>query len=131
MQLELIAGSECIRYPKTEHANSQGNGRETVAFRRHATARAQIRQACWAALADLEGSRAIWRASPQLAEVFRCDAYGNVVSIRASACAVCAFEVDHLFPWSRSANQDKLAWLNSRTCSPLCPTSSRDASLSK
>lgn len=31
----------------------------------------------------------------------RCDAYGNVISIQAKAEALCAFELDHVFPWSR------------------------------
>ncbi|KAK9841432.1 hypothetical protein WJX74_005708 [Apatococcus lobatus] len=89
------------RYPKTEHANVLGNGRESVNFRRNATCRPQIRLACWTALADLEGSQAIRRVDPRLAELFRSDAYGNVVSIKATGSAVCAFEADHLFPWCR------------------------------
>ena len=31
----------------------------------------------------------------------RCDPYGNVVSRYASSEAMCAFELDHVFPWSR------------------------------
>ena len=54
---------------------------------------------------DLDGSEAIRAVEPRLAELFRCDAYGNVVSIQASGSAVCAFEADHIFPWSRYACQ--------------------------
>ena len=31
----------------------------------------------------------------------RCDAYGNVVALHAKGDAVCSFDVDHIFPWSR------------------------------
>ena len=35
---------------------------------------------------------------------FRVDAFGNVVSKLAKSKAVCAFEVDHVFPWSRGGH---------------------------
>ena len=31
----------------------------------------------------------------------RSDAYGNVVALHAKGDAVCSFDVDHIFPWSR------------------------------
>jgi len=37
----------------------------------------------------------------RIQDAFRVDLFGNVVSNKASAKAVCAFEVDHVFPWSR------------------------------
>ena len=33
--------------------------------------------------------------------VHRCDPYGNIVSKFAKSEAMCAFELDHVFPWSR------------------------------
>ncbi|KAK9866605.1 hypothetical protein WJX84_009021 [Apatococcus fuscideae] len=110
----LRSAWEC-RYPKAEHANTLGNGRESVSHRRNITTKAQVRQACWSALVDLDGSEAIRAVEPRLAELFRCDAYGNVVSIQASGSAVCAFEADHIFPWSRgglsvSANLMAVHW---------------------
>ncbi|KAK9841312.1 hypothetical protein WJX74_003684 [Apatococcus lobatus] len=90
-----------LRYPKTDNANVLGNGRESAEFRKKATCKPRIRQACWSALADLEGSQAIREVDPGLAALFRSDAYGNVVSIQAAKNAVCAFDADHLFPWCR------------------------------
>ena len=44
------------------------------------------------------GNRVNWT---EWMEDFRVDMYGNVVSIHASDGALCKFDVDHIFPWSR------------------------------
>ena len=64
--------------------------------------------ACWEA-ADRQALRDAWRqrfgsAMPEaLGRTFRVDMFGNVIADPESAAAksVCAFEVDHIFPWSR------------------------------
>ena len=65
-------------------------------------------QACWEA-ADQHLLRDEWRKRfrtpmpASLGKNFRVDMFGNVIADpeNASAMAVCAFEVDHIFPWSR------------------------------
>ena len=64
-------------------------------------------ESCWNSLDRHAISHAWKRAMPgtslpsRVKENFRVDAFGNVVSITAKSKAVCAFEVDHVFPWSR------------------------------
>lgn len=49
----------------------------------------------------------------------RSDPYGNVVALEARGSCVCAFEVDHIFPWARGglsvpANFMALYWRSNR-----------------
>ena len=61
---------------------------------------------CWEAM-DQSAIPQAWKKVAEgslpekILDAFRVDLFGNVVSNKASAKAVCAFEVDHVFPWSR------------------------------
>ena len=73
--------------------------------------------ACWEA-ADRQALRDAWRqrfgsAMPEaLGRTFRVDMFGNVIADPESAAAksVCAFEVDHIFPWSRGGGLYDRTW---------------------
>eukprot|EP00951_Prasinocladus_malaysianus_P018552 scaffold148402_cov39-Prasinocladus_malaysianus.AAC.1 len=85
------------RYPKLL-PQQQHLHRETLAFRSAQTANRMIRLRCWNDLLLYEATDLIpkkWRSK------FRCDPYGNVVSLEAGGMSLCAFEVDHIFPWAR------------------------------
>lgn len=71
-----------------------GNGRETKQFRTRATTHPEARGKVWARC-SVEG------IPRELSNKFRLDPYGNVVALAAQHGAVCAFDVDHVFPWSR------------------------------
>lgn len=84
-------------YPKVP-AGSTDVHREAASFRASQTGKEAIRRATWRDLLLYEATDAIpkkWR------DTFRVDPYGNVVALEASMLAVTAFEVDHIFPWSR------------------------------
>ncbi|KAK9828740.1 hypothetical protein WJX72_001841 [[Myrmecia] bisecta] len=87
-----------IRYPCIPQANSKGNMRELPNQRANATGKMQNRLLAWDALGQLEATALI---PPAWQKRFRSDPYGNVVSIDAKGVSVCAFELDHIFPWSR------------------------------
>ena len=87
---------------KSGKAHPWETGRDRTDGCRKATA------ACWEA-ADRQALHDAWRqrfgsAMPEaLGRTFRVDMFGNVIADPESAPAksVCAFEVDHIFPWSR------------------------------
>ena len=87
---------------KSRNAHPWETGRDRTDGCRKATA------ACWEA-ADRRALRDAWRqrfgsAMPEtLGRAFRVDMFGNVIADPESAASksVCAFEVDHIFPWSR------------------------------
>lgn len=104
------------RYPATPRANKEGNGRETVRKRVESTRDPELRRSAWADLLLLEGTERIKEelGSPWCKK-YRSDPYGNVVALEAAGEAVCAFELDHIFPWSRgglsvSANFMAIYW---------------------
>jgi hypothetical protein len=69
---------------------------ESSSFRCTQTTNQATIKFCWDSLPHTH------RCIPsKLMDRFRVDMYGNVVSIEASDSAVCKFDVDHLFPWSR------------------------------
>lgn len=66
----------------------------------------QHKEGCWVMM-DKTSLGTAWREAglgpfpAKLNQKFRVDMYGNVVSCDASNQAMTAFEVDHIFPWSR------------------------------
>ncbi|BDA44452.1 hypothetical protein COCOBI_05-6360 [Coccomyxa sp. Obi] len=86
------------RYPKVVHSAKGGNGRETPQQRASATASKKVRMAAWDDLLTLEANEQI---PPPWHMRYRSDPYGNVVALDARGSSVCAFEVDHIFPWAR------------------------------
>ncbi len=63
---------------------------------------------CWNKL-DLHNLGKVWQDRTNLAlqsrlgaDLFRVDMFNNVVMNKCSTKAVCVWEVDHIFPWSRS-----------------------------
>jgi hypothetical protein len=68
---------------------------ETMDERSRITAKPEIRAACWAKLPICFDLPSKYR------DVFKVDMYGNVVAKGASDGALCFFDVDHVFPWSR------------------------------
>lgn len=98
---EEEAAVEAVRlnalFPKIP-SNAPETHRETMAYRSGQTGRTEVRQRCWRDLLTYEATDRIpkkWR------DTFRVDPYGNVVALGAYGLSACAFEVDHIFPWSR------------------------------
>ena len=68
---------------------------ETLAERTKITTNPEIRSACWSKLPIVHDLPSKYR------DVFKVDMYGNVVAKAAEDGALCFFDVDHVFPWSR------------------------------
>ena len=93
-------------YPVRYDGKNRLHPSETLSYRN--TQCQKERDACWDTL-DRRAIEIAWKqAMPgtvpiESVKYFRVDAFGNVVSDRnrTGSKAVCAFDVDHVFPWSR------------------------------
>ena len=85
-------------YPSltTGKGNKKCTPAETIGFRTRATSLKEHIDHCWDSMPQNHTQiRSKYR------DRFRCDAFGNVVSRQASDSALCKFDVDHVWPWSR------------------------------
>lgn len=78
----------------------------------------KARCTAWDRLLALEENK---RIPPRWLERYRSNPYGNVVALEAKGRSVCAFDVDHIFPWARGglsvpANLMALFWRTQPTC---------------
>jgi hypothetical protein len=92
-------------YPVRYDGKNRPHPSETLQYRSMQCQKEWL--ACWETLDRTAIPNAWKQAMPgtvpikSVKENFRVDAFGNVVSNLAKSKAVCAFEVDHVFPWSR------------------------------
>ena len=91
------------KYPKYQSLDKHWCELETVQYR---TAQCmQARDYCWNKL-DRDTLGKVWQdrtneKMPSRLDLFRVDMFNNVVMNGCSPKAVCAWEVDHIFPWAR------------------------------
>ena len=91
-------------YPVRYDGKNRLHPSETLSYR--STQCRKEWHACWDTL-DRTAIEKAWKQAMGTVPIisvmdnFRVDAFGNVVSKLAKSKAVCAFEVDHVFPWSR------------------------------
>lgn len=75
---------------------------ETMSYRSSKTTNEDVIQWCWDSLSQSNED-----IVSKFRNQFRVDMYGNVVARSASDGALCKFDVDHLFPWSRGGRSVK------------------------
>lgn len=87
-----------IRYPNIaiKEGKLTKTTHETCTHRCAQTTNKMTIQYCWDSLPQSHHCIA-----SKYKDKYRVDMYGNVVSIEASDGALCKFDVDHIFPWSR------------------------------
>ena len=104
---EFVAWAEALErlYPPRFNGKDRPHPSETLQYRGQ-QCKAEV-EACWSKMDRYAISKA-WKAADsgtnlpeKIQKRFRVDLFGNVVAVDASMKAVCAFEVDHVFPWSR------------------------------
>jgi hypothetical protein len=90
------------QFPNIKRADGS-TPQETLLFRTQQTTNKKIIENAWADL----GKTSIpyphhWSNKVKgFMDKFKCDMYGNVISIEADNNALTKFDIDHIFPWSR------------------------------
>ncbi len=90
------------QFPNIKRADGS-TPQETLLFRSQQTTNKKIIENAWADL----GKTSIpyphhWsKKVKDFMDKFKCDMYGNVISIEADNNALTKFDIDHIFPWSR------------------------------
>ncbi len=94
------------KYPKYQSLDKKKHWCETVQYRTKQCMQMQARDGCWNKL-DRDTLGKVWKdrtnekMPSRLEDLFRIDMFNNVVMNGCSPKAVCAWEVDHIFPWAR------------------------------